>query len=117
MDLLVTTFEVWPKPKQTLRVYRNTLADSGNWIGFRFREEGSGKSPVGAGVTIHYGQHSATRQVVTGDSYRCQSANTLHFGLGQSAQVDYAEVTWPDGSKTREESPKVNEYHRVNRRK
>lgn len=117
MDLLVTTFEVWPEPKQTLRVYRNTLADSGNWIGFRFREEGSGKSPVGTGVTIHYGQHSATRQIVTGDSYRSQSANTLHFGLGQSVQVDYAEVTWPDGSKTRLDGPEANEYHRVDRSK
>jgi hypothetical protein len=117
MDLLVTTFEVWPQPKQTLRIYRNTLSNSGNWIGFRFREEGNGKSPVGTSVTIHYGGHSATRQIVTGDSYRCQTANTLHFGLGRASQVDFAEVVWPDGNQTRIDRPVVNEYHRLSQRK
>src|SRR4030095_10698516 len=57
VDLLVTTFEVWPETKQTLRVYKNTLADAGHWIGFRFREEGRGQSPVGARGTIHYPGH------------------------------------------------------------
>jgi hypothetical protein len=111
MDLLVTTFEIWPAPKQTLHVYRNTLADSGNWIGFRFREQGAGKSPVGTSVTIYYGQRSATRQIVTGDSYRSQSANTLHFGLGQAGQVDRVEILWADGTRTRVDNPKINEYH------
>lgn len=112
VDLLVTTFEVWPVPKQTLRVYRNTLPASGNWIGFRLREA-RGRSPVGATVTIRYGTHSATSQVVTGDSYRSQSANTLHFGLGKATRVDRAEITWADGTKQVLEQPAVNEYHSV----
>jgi ASPIC/UnbV protein/VCBS repeat protein len=116
MDLLVTTFEVWPEPKQTLRVYRNTLPDSGNWIGFRFREEGHRNSPVGTSVTIHYGERSATRQIVTGDSYRSQSANTLHFGLGNGAQVDRADIIWSSGSTTRIDRPAINKYHLVNAR-
>jgi hypothetical protein len=116
MDLLVTTFEVWPAPKQTLRVYRNTLPGAGNWIGFRFHEEGNGKSPVGTSVTLHYGSHLATRQIVTGDSYRCQSANTLHFGVGSATEIDLVEILWADGAKTRIEHPKLNEYHVVSRR-
>jgi hypothetical protein len=115
IDLLVTTFEVWPQPKQTLRVYRNIFKDSGNWIGFRFREAGHGKSPVGTSVTIHYGGHAATRQLVTGDSYRCQSANTLHFGLGSATEVEFADIIWADGSRTRIDQPKINEYHLVSR--
>jgi len=115
VDLLVTTLEVWPSPKETLRVYRNTLPNQGNWIGFRFREEGRGKSPVGTSVTLRYGSHSATRQIVTGDSYRSQSANTLHFGLGQAAQVERAEVRWSDGSSIVLDRPAVNQYHFVRR--
>jgi hypothetical protein len=115
VDLLVTTLEVWPAPKETLRVYRNTLPNPGHWIGFRFREEGRGKSPVGTSVTLRYGAHSATRQIVTGDSYRSQSANTLHFGLGQAAQVERAEVRWPDGSSIVLDRPAVNQYHLVRR--
>jgi hypothetical protein len=115
MDLLVMTFEVWPEPKQTLRVYRNTLADSGNWIGFRFREKSGGGSPVGTSVTIYYDGHSTTRQILTGDSYRCQSANTLHFGLGKTVRLDRAEIVWPDGSTARIDGPKLNEYLSVSR--
>lgn len=115
MDLLVTTFEVWPFPKQTLRVYRNNLTTQGNWIGFRFREERGGKSPAGASITIRYGDKAATRQLVTGDSYRSQSANTLHFGLGQTVQVDRAETLWPDGTRVVLEHPAVNHYHAVSR--
>jgi hypothetical protein len=113
MDLLVTTFEVWPETKQTLRVYRNALNDTGNWIGFRFREEGPGKSPVGARVTLHFGEHSAIRQIVTGDSYRSQSANTVHFGLGTVTHVDQAEVVWTSGTKIVLKEPQVNQYHFV----
>ena len=115
MDLLVTTFEVWPRPKQTLRVYRNNLANPGNWVGFRFREEGRGKSPIGTSVTIRYGQHSTIAQLVTGDSYRCQSANTLHFGIGSAVQIDRADIVWPDGSETRIDRPAINRYHSVSR--
>lgn len=115
MDLLVTTFEVWPQPRQTLRVYRNRLPDAGNWIGFQFREDAHGKSPVGTSMTVHYGQQAATAELVTGDSYRCQSASTLHFGLGDATKVDWAEVVWPDGSKQRLQSLEISHYTRVRR--
>ena len=114
MDLLVTTFEVWPEPKQTLRVYRNDVANAGNWIGFKFPEAGRGKSLPGTSVTVHYQARVATAQLVTGDSYRCQSANTIHFGLGQSTNVDFAEILSPNGTVKRIESPKLNTYHVVN---
>jgi enediyne biosynthesis protein E4 len=110
MDVLVTTFEVWPAPKQTLRVYENHLPQVGNWIGFRFRERAHGKSPVGAAVTIHYRGSAATAQIVTGDSYRSQTATTLHFGVGNATQVDWAEITWVDGTKRRIDRPQLNHY-------
>src|SRR5205823_13623865 len=67
MDLLVTTQEIWPQAKQTLRVYKNNLPDAGHWIGFRLREA-PGVSAVGARVTIRYDSHTQLRQIVTGDS-------------------------------------------------
>src|SRR5207245_7951175 len=89
--------EVWPEKKQTLFVYRNMLPDAGQWIGFRFREEGKGVCPLGVRVKIHYGDQTATRQVVTGNSHRSQHGNTVHFGLGQIDRVDSAEIHWVNG--------------------
>jgi hypothetical protein len=113
MDLLVTTLEVWPEVKQTLQVFKNDLEDAGHWIGFRFREEGKGKSPVGARVTIHYNGHNAVRQIVTGDSHRSQHATTLHFGLGETEQVESAEIQWVNGDSMKLHHPAVDHYHNV----
>ena len=113
LDLLVTTFEVWPKTRQTLHVFKNSLATEGNWIGFRFREQGGGRSPIGARVTIRHAGGAAMRQIVTGDSYRSQQANTLHFGLGKITSVDSAEIRWTNGQTTRLRQPAINAYVNV----
>jgi enediyne biosynthesis protein E4 len=113
MDLLVTTFEVWPEVKQTLRVFKNTLDDAGNWIGFRLREQGGGTSPVGARITVRYPDGTQVRQIMTGDSYRSQHANTLHFGLGNIGQVDRVEIRWMNGRSLTLRQPRINQYHNV----
>ena len=113
VDLLVTTFEAWPEEKQTLRVYKNTLEDGGNWIGFRLREQGGGVSPAGARVTLRYAGRTTVRQIVTGDSYRSQHANTAHFGLGKAERVDSAEIRWAGGRTLTLREPAVNRYHEI----
>jgi len=112
-DLLVTTFEVWPEVKQTLRAYKNALGGAGNWIGFRFQEMGQGKSPTGVRVTLHLSDHRIVRQIVTGDSFRSQHANTAHFGLGEVDRVDRVELRWPDDEPVTLRAPDVNRYHSI----
>jgi hypothetical protein len=112
-DLLVTTFEVWPQSKQVLHVYRNSLAATGNWIGFRFPEQARTPSPVGAQVLVHFSDGTRVRQIVTGDSYRSQHANTVHFGLGRSERVGSAEIQWINGPKLTLPEPEINRYHEV----
>ena len=113
MDLLVTTFEVWPEVKQTLRIFRNTLDDGGNWIGFRLREQGDGISPVGARLTLKHVNGTMTQQIVAGDSFRSQRANTLHFGLGKVEHVESVEIRWLNGRTVVMQNPTINKYHDV----
>ena len=113
VDLLVTTFEAWPQAKQTLRVFKNTLAPTGNWIGFRLRDQGGGISPAGARVTLRMAGGTTVQQIVTGDSYRSQHANTVHFGLGNRSQVDSVEIASSTGRKRVLVRPPMNQYHSV----
>jgi len=53
------------------------------------------------------------RQIVTGDSYRSQHANTVHLGLDKSDRVESVEVRWVNGPSTVIERPEVNQYHTV----
>jgi hypothetical protein len=34
----------------------------------------------------------------------------LHFGVGNATQVDWAEITWVDGTKRRIDRPQLNHY-------
>jgi hypothetical protein len=91
----------------------HVAADRGNWIGFRFREQAARKSPVGVRVTLHSGRHRAVRHLVTGDSFRAQHANTVHFGLGEGNRVDHVEIRWPDGPTLILREPGLNRYHPI----
>jgi hypothetical protein len=113
MDLLTTSFEVWPKAQQTLRIYRNNLPVKGNWIGFRFRGGSGGPSPIGATVQLQTGDHQMIQQIVTGDSHRAQHSWTIHFGLGSGEVVQAATLTWPGRNPQALITPALNRYHVV----
>jgi len=113
VDLLVTTFEAWPQPKQTLQVYKNRLGAAGHWIGFHLREGGQGRSSVGARVTIHCAGRTQVRQIVTGDSHRSQHGNTVHFGLGATERVESAEIRWVNGAALTLSQPAEDRYHEI----
>jgi enediyne biosynthesis protein E4 len=115
VDLVATTLEAFPKPRQTLQIYRNRMPDSGHWIGFRFKEGIPGHSPVGAKITLAWDGHKAIRQLVAGDSHRSQHASTVHFGLGTVDRVGEAVIQWTDGSKTTLTNPIADRYHNPSR--
>jgi hypothetical protein len=113
VDLVLTSYEPWPDPRLTVRVFENRVTESGHWLGFRFREGPSGGSPVGVQVEVQSGAHRQVAQIVTGDSYRAQQPTVVHFGLGDSAQVDRAAIRWPSGAELEFNQPTIDRYHVV----
>jgi enediyne biosynthesis protein E4 len=113
VDLVVTTFEVFPQRQQTVRILKNVIPDCGNWIGFRIRDTGGRVSSVAARVTLHDGNGVQIKQVTTGDSYRSQHSGTIHFGLGRGTKVTRVEIQWPDRRAMVLHRPEINRYHTV----
>ena len=74
----------------------------------------SPRDPVGAMVRIHMGDEVMARQVHAAGGYLSQSSLAIHFGLGDRAGIDYAEIFWP-GRKTpqRIDRPAINTLHPV----
>lgn len=110
-DLVVTTFDTWPQPRQTLHVFRNTLPETGPWIGFHLPPAGA--NSCGATVTLSGRGKRSLRMYVTGDSHRSQHPATAHFGLGELGPPETAEIRWASGALTRMESPAPGRYHTV----
>jgi hypothetical protein len=72
---------------------------AGHWLGLKLiGGPKSGKTPVGARVTVRVGDRTATRWLTSGTSYLASNDARPWFGLGSSASVDHLEVRWPSGA-------------------
>lgn len=80
LDLIVTTFEVWPEPRQTLQIFENHLA-TGQWI-----EIDLPATPSTFGASYEISGHGAG-VFSTGDGYRSQRPPRVHVGLGASTNA------------------------------
>lgn len=111
LDLALTTFEAWPVPRQTLRLYRNQLPETGHWLAVRL-EPALTAATLGARVILIRPDGRRTVQtVVTGDSHRSQHPARVHFGLGRDPGVAAVEVQWPGGRVSRLEHPTTDHAH------
>jgi enediyne biosynthesis protein E4 len=72
-----------------------------NFVAFRLRGTRSNRDAIGAVVRLHRGDKILARQVQPAGGYLSQSSRTLHFGLGNQAEIDWVEVTWPGGRQQR----------------
>jgi hypothetical protein len=118
VDLLFAGLLPWPDMQSAYYFYRNNWKNAGNWVGFRLREEGAGFSPIGArvNVTLNDGR-VLKRALITGDSYRSQSAPVAHFGLGGETSVKEVEIVWINGTRKKIPTPEINRYHDIRGRK
>ncbi len=110
VDLAVVSFDRWPSPRQTLRVFRNELEESGRWIGFHLH--GREDAIMGARILLETRDGKACRTVLSGDSHRSQHPATVHFGMGHNgAEPVRAEIRWADGGVSWINGPGIGRYH------
>ena len=77
---------------------RNVDADKNHWVELQLI--GGPKSPrdaAGATVYLTAGGMRQRGDALSGGSYLSSSDMRVHFGLGETAKVDAAEIHWPSG--------------------
>jgi hypothetical protein len=84
-----------------------------NHVGWRLTGTRSNRDAVGATVTLHLGREVMVRQVQAAGGYLSQSSRLLHFGLGERAKIDSAEIRWPSGQRQAIDHPAINRVHEV----
>jgi len=77
--------------------YFHNRTPGGHWLTLRLEGAASNRDAVGARVTVTAGGRRRVGWRVGGGSYQSASDPRLHFGLGQSVEVDQVEVAWPSG--------------------
>jgi len=84
-----------------------------HYIAFRLRGTKSNHDAVGAVVKLIVGPRVMVRQVHAAGGYLSQSSKTLHFGLGDSAAIERAEIRWPSGTRQVIESPDIDRLYEI----
>jgi hypothetical protein len=70
-----------------------------HWISFQLQGVEANRLALNARARVTAGDLVQLGEVISGGSYLSQNDLRLHFGLGSHAQIDRAEVLWPDGQK------------------
>ncbi len=63
----------------------------------------------GALVRLTAGGRTQIRAIDAGSGYLCQMEPVAHFGLGQTTQVERAEIIWPGGATVMIENPEIDQ--------
>jgi hypothetical protein len=76
----------------------NQARNKNHWLGVVTRGRTSNRDGIGAKVTVFAGGRRFVQEVRSGSSYISNNDMRLHFGLGNSTEVNRIEVRWPNGN-------------------
>jgi hypothetical protein len=94
-------------------VLMNTTPRTSNWIEIELCGTRSSRSAVGSRVTILANNRLQSSEIHAGRSYQSHYGTRLHFGLGQSEQIERLEVHWHSGSKQLFTDVRVNQILQI----
>jgi hypothetical protein len=72
--------------------------EAGRWLQVELEGTRSNRGAIGAVVIAHQGDRKQMQQVAVGSGFLSSSSPVLHFGLGESSQLDALEIRWPSGT-------------------
>lgn len=93
-----------------VRILRNTIEKTGNFVAFDL----VGPAP-GTRVLLYSNGGCDTGECGSGHGFRVQSAQRLHFGLGEASGIDSAVVVWSDGERQSVRNLDMNHYYTLTR--
>ncbi len=83
------------------QLLHNELAGRGNWLIVKLKGLAPNTNAIGATIAVTAGEVRQRALIQSGTSYISQHDMRQHFGLGKAAAAD-VQVTWPDGTVTRQ---------------
>jgi hypothetical protein len=86
---------------------RNDQALGHHWLRFKLTGTTSNRDAIGAWITVRADGQTIRRQVMPTRSYLSQVELPVTIGLGKVSHPDAVDILWPNGSKQRIASPKL----------
>ncbi len=97
---------------ETASIYENK-SEKGDWLQVELRDSSKNPFAVGAVLTAFSKEKIQKLELYPTRGFQSSSTYRLHFGLGESAQLDSLQILWPDQSIQTLVTPTSNQILRV----
>jgi hypothetical protein len=94
-----------------LKLYRNDMPGTGNWIGYNVRSRDANSHAIGARITVFAGGKQYVRFVTAGKGAGVQQPYVQLVGIGDATAVDSTQVKYPNGVTHSYKDLAINQYH------
>tara|TARA_Y100000748_G_scaffold13454_2_gene10864 strand:- start:5474 stop:7165 length:1692 start_codon:yes stop_codon:yes gene_type:complete len=113
LDIFFTNRTFYTGGEQITKSDRNYLlfnrGNRNNWLTVNLVGEESNTNGYGAKVTLASDDLTQYREATSAHGYNSGNDPRMHFGLGKKSSVDFIEVIWPSGKKTKLVNPSINQ--------
>ncbi len=113
LDIFFTNRTFYTGGEQITKSDRNYLlfnrGNKNNWLTVNLVGEESNTNGYGAKVTLASDDLTQYREATSAHGYNSGNDPRMHFGLGKKSSVDFIEVIWPSGKKTKLVNPSINQ--------
>ena len=79
------------------RLFQNVSNTGNHWLRVKLVGAASNRDAIGARVTVTANGSAQVREMGSSQSQMSHSVLPVHFGLGNSSQVEKVEIRWPSG--------------------
>ena len=91
----------------------NDVRSANHWIGIRTIGTKSNRDGIGARITVKVGSRILVDEVRSGSSYDSNNDMRVHFGLGATTKIEFAQIRWPSGLVERFDNLKIDSIDTV----
>lgn len=84
---------------QPMLLRNNTI--SMNWLHVKLHGRGANRNAIGAKIRVKAADAVQMREICAGESYLSSNSYLAEFGLGAATEIEWLEVTWPNGKTQR----------------
>jgi len=112
LDLIVNNIN----DEATLLENESKRDESNNYISLKLKGNEEHRNPTGTKVIVYAGERQFVKEFSVVKGFQSSSTHKLHFGLGNSSDIDSIQVRWPDGKIQLEIGLGINQEHIILRK-
>lgn len=112
LDLIVNNIN----EKASLLENESKRDEGKSYVAFKLKGNEAYNNPHGAKIIVYSDENHYVKELTTVKGFQSSSTHRLHFGLGNSKNIDSIQIHWLDGKVQSETGLGINQEHMITRK-